>query len=78
MQRQPQASYEYPCQRSNLEQFHGQMEQATPWPELLSPNELSKSDNPRTLAGRESKLDISLNSPWFYLSLILLLGLLLL
>jgi hypothetical protein len=70
MQRQPQANYDSPGRESNLEQ-------AVPWPELSYPGELSKSGEPRALAGRESKLDISLKSPWLYLSLILLLWLLL-
>jgi uncharacterized membrane protein len=78
MRRQPQASYQNPGRKSNRELFHGQMEQAAPWTELLASSELSKYDKPRALAGRESQLDISLNSPWLYLSLILLLGLLLL
>jgi hypothetical protein len=69
MQRQPQANYESPGKESNLEQ-------AVPW--LLYPGELSKSGMPHALAERESKLDISLKSPWLYLSLILLLWLLLL
>jgi hypothetical protein len=71
MQRQPQASYESPGRESKLEQ-------AVPWPEFLSPAELSQSGKPQALAGRESKLDIPLKSPWFYLSLILLCWLLLL
>jgi hypothetical protein len=69
MQRQPQANYESPGRKRNLEQ-------AVPW--LLYPGELSKSGKPHALAGKESKLDISLKSPWLYLSLILLLWLLLL
>jgi hypothetical protein len=77
MQSQLQASYENPGRMSNQELFPGQMEQTAPWPELLSPGEL-KSGKPLGLAGREAKLDIPLNSPWLYLSLILLLGLLLL
>jgi hypothetical protein len=71
MQGQPQANYENSGSEGNLEQ-------AVPWPELLYPDELSKSGKPRALTGRESKLDISLKSPWLYLSLILLLWLLLL
>jgi len=78
MQRQLQASYENPGRKSDRELFHGQMKQAAPWPELLVPSKLSESGKPRALAGRESKLDISLNSPLLYLSLILLLWLLLL
>jgi hypothetical protein len=78
MQRQPQASYENPGLNSNMELFHGQMEQEVLWTEILTPGELSKSGKLRALARRESKLDISLYSPWLYLSLILLLGLLLL
>ena len=78
MQSQPQASYENPGRKSNQKLFPGQMEQAAPWPELLSPGELSKSGKPQALAGRELKLDFPVNSPWLYLSLILLLGLLLL
>jgi len=78
MQRQPQANSESPGRESNLELFHGQMNQAVPWPELLYPGELSRSGKPRALDGRESKLDISLKSPWLYLSLILLMWLLLL
>jgi hypothetical protein len=54
------------------------LEQAAPWPELLYPGELSKSGKPLALAGNESKLDVSLKSPWLYVSLILLLWLLLL
>jgi hypothetical protein len=75
MQRQAQASHENP---GNLELFHGQMEQAVPWTGLLAPNGLPESGKSRALAGSESKLEISLHSPWLYLSLILLLGLLLL
>ena len=71
MQRQPQVSYENSGMESNLEQ-------AAPWPELLSPGELSKYGKPIAMAGREPKPDIPLNSPWLYLSLILLLWLLLL
>jgi hypothetical protein len=71
MQMQPQANYESPGRESNVEQ-------AVSWSEISSPGELSKYGKPRALAGRESKLDISLKSPWFYLSLILLFWLLLL
>lgn len=78
MQSQPQANYESPGRKSNLEVFYGQMKQAVPWSELLYRSELSKSGKPRALARRESKLEISLKSPWLYLSLILLLWLLLL
>jgi hypothetical protein len=77
MQRQPQ-TYEYFDRKSNRELFHGQMEQAAPWSELLVPSELSKSGMPLALAGKESRLDVSLKSPWLYVSLILLLWLLLL
>jgi hypothetical protein len=78
MQSQPQASYENPGRKSNQKLFPGQMEQAAPWPELLSPGGLPKSGKPQAFAGKESKLDIPMNSPWLYVSLILLLGLLLL
>jgi hypothetical protein len=76
MQSQAQVGYENPGQESSQELFPGQMEQAVVWSEFLAPRELSKSGKPQGWAGRESKLDISLNSPWLYLSLILLLGLL--
>jgi len=78
MQSQPQANYESPGRKSNLELFYGKVKQAVPWSELLYPGELSKSGKSRALAGKESMLDISLKSPWLYLSLILLLWLLLL
>jgi hypothetical protein len=78
MQSQLQASYENSGRESSQELFPGQMEQAAPWPELLSPGELLKPGKPQALAGKESKLDFPLNSPWLYLSLILLLWLLLL
>jgi hypothetical protein len=78
MQMQPQANYESPGRESNQELFPGQMEQAASWQELLSPGELSKYGKPQALAGRESKLDIPLKSPWFYLALILMFWLLLL
>lgn len=71
MQNQAQANYESPDRESNLEQ-------AVPWPELLHTSELSEYGKPRAIAGRDSKLDIPLKSPWFYLSLILLFWLLLL
>jgi hypothetical protein len=71
MQRQPQANYESPGRESNVEQ-------AVPCSELLYPGELSKYGEPRAMAGRESKLDIPFKSPWFYLSLIVLIWLLLL
>lgn len=76
MHMQAQANYENPGQESSQGLFPGQMEQTAPWTELLAPGEFSKSGQPRAWAGRGSKLDISLNSPWLYLSLILLLGLL--
>jgi hypothetical protein len=78
MQSQLQASYENSGRESSQELFSGQMEQAALWPELLSPGELLKPGKRQALAGKESKLDISLKSPWLYLSLILLLWLLLL
>jgi hypothetical protein len=71
MQRQPQVSYENSGMESNLEQ-------ASPWPELLSSGEFMHPGKPQYLAGREPEPDIPLNSPWLYLSLILLLLLLLL
>jgi hypothetical protein len=62
----------------NEQDMHGnQMEQASAWPELLATNEL-KSGGSVVLEGRESKPEIALNSPWLYLSLVLLLALLLL
>ena len=76
MQRQAPASYENSGQENSHGLFPGQMEQAAPWTEFLAPGKYSKSGQPRAWAGRESKLDISLNSPWLYLSLVLLLGLL--
>jgi hypothetical protein len=78
MQSQLQASYENAGREINQDLFPGQMEQAASWPELLSPGELLNPGRHQALAGRESKLDISLKSPWLYLSLILLLWLLLL
>jgi hypothetical protein len=78
MQSQLQASYENSGRKSSQELFPGQMEQTAPWPEFLSPGELLKPDKAQALAGRESKSDIPLKSPWLYLSLILLLWLLLL
>jgi hypothetical protein len=78
MQSQLQASYENSGRQISQEIFPGQMEQAAPWPELLSPGEYLNSGKPQALAGSESNLDISLNSPWLYLSLILLVWLLLL
>jgi hypothetical protein len=78
MQSQLQANYENSSRMSSQELFPSQMEQAAPWPEFLTPGELLKPDKPQALAGKESKLDISLKSPWLYLSLILLLWLLLL
>jgi hypothetical protein len=76
MQMQAQVGYENPGRKSSQGLFSGQMGQAATWTELLASRESSKSGTPRALAGRESKLDVSLNSPWLYLSLILLLGLL--
>jgi hypothetical protein len=78
MQSQPQASYENSGGMSSQELFPGQMEQAAPWPELLSPGEFLKPGKPQALDGRESKLDFPVKSPWLYLSLILLFWLLLL
>ena len=78
MQSQLQASYENSGRESSQELFPSQMEQAAPWPELLSPGELLKPGKSQALAGKDSKLDISLKSPWLYLSLILLFWLLLL
>jgi hypothetical protein len=78
MQSQLQASYENSGRESSQELFPVQMEQAASWPELLSPGELLKPGQPHAFAGKESKLDISLKSPWLYLSLILLFWLLLL
>lgn len=78
MQGQPQASYENSGRTSNQELFPGQMAQAASWPELLSSGEFMKPGKPQALAGREPNTGIPLNSPWFYLSLILLLLLLLL
>ena len=71
MQSQLQANYESSGMESNLEQ-------AAPWPELLSSGEYMKPGKPQAMAGNESRSDIPWNSPWLYLSLILLLGLLLL
>ncbi len=73
-----QAIYEKPGQESKQELFHGRLEQAAPWAELLAPINLSESDKPTALDGRASRLDISWNTPWLYLSLALLLLLLLL
>jgi len=78
MQSQTQASYENPGRKSNHEWFPVQMEQAAPQLELLSPGELSKCGKSQIVAGRESNLEFPVKSPWLYLSLILLLGLLLL
>jgi hypothetical protein len=71
MRMQPHANYESPGRESNLGQ-------PSSWPELLSSGELSKYGKPLTMAGRETKLDIPLKSPWFYLALILMIWLLLL
>ena len=78
MQSQLQASYENSGRESSQELFPSQMEQAAPWPELLSSGEYMKPGKPQAMAGNESRSDIPWNSPWLYLSLILLLGLLLL
>ena len=81
MRKQAQASlarFEKSGGESGQDLFHNQMEQAAPWAELLTPIDLSESDKTPALPRRQSKLDISLSTPWLYLSLLLLFWLLLL
>jgi hypothetical protein len=72
------AGYESHIRRSRHDLPDGQMEQETAWTELSAPNGLLKSGKSGALMGSVSKLDISLNTPWLYLSLGLMFWLLLL
>ena len=72
------ASFENSGGPSNQELFHDQMEQAAPWPGLLTPVDLSEPDKSPATPQRQSKLGVSFRTPWLYLSLLLLLWLLLL
>ena len=78
MHGQLQANYENPGRNSGRDLLRGQMEQAASWTGSLAPRGLSGSAHPRDLDGGESRLGVPLRSPWLYLSLILMLGLLLL
>jgi hypothetical protein len=55
-----------------------QMEQTSSWTGLRPPGDLLKLNKSSALAESESRLEISLNTPWLYLSLALMFWLLLL
>jgi hypothetical protein len=81
MRKQAQASlarFEKSGGESGQDLFHNQMEQASPWPELLTPVDLSETGKHADPPLRQSKLNISFGTPWLYLSLLLLFWLLLL
>lgn len=70
--------FDQPGGEGSPELFHNQMEQTAPWTELLTPVDLSEPGKNPDPPLRQSKLGISLSTPWLYLSLLLLLWLLLL
>jgi hypothetical protein len=72
------AKFDQPAGEGSRELFHNQMEQAGPWPELLPPVDLSETAKHADPPLRHSKLNISLGTPWLFLSLLLLFWLLLL
>jgi len=72
-----QAAFADSCPGTRQELPEGRMEQVASWSELHAHGELLKSGSPGT-AGRKSNFEFSLNTPWLYLSLALMLWLLLL
>jgi hypothetical protein len=72
------ARFDQPGGNGSRELFHHQIEQAGPWTELLTSADVSETAKQADPPLRQSKLNISLGTPWLFLSLLLLFWLLLL